>query len=147
MSWFWKKKESPVPVKPDIKLHFVSGFGCKNKHGALAESEGRLSVGHRICWVCGEISYPAVLGLVFTPRFNQVIWAWEWDKTEEFVRFLDKESAVKIPDETVALLQQQAKKQPTKHVTTEGQPFYTEGLKDGAAELARVILEQLKESE
>lgn len=151
MSWFcnlfWKKKEYP---RPENSVSYETAFSCVNKHVQSEETRANLSkmMGQKqICNTCGDESLPAVFRVETEPRLYT--WGWSFTGNSEYslVRFLDKGSAVKISDETVTLLQQQAKKQPTKHVTTEGQPFYTEGLKDGAAELARVILEQLKESE
>jgi hypothetical protein len=59
--------------------------------------------------------------------------------------FIQLEKTAIISDEALEILKRQAARDPSKSITKDGLSFYEEGLKDGAAELAKSILEHIKE--
>jgi hypothetical protein len=148
MSWFKKT----IPPKPADEIEYGLGFACEGGHcqdlrpfDTLIRS---VQWEEQICTDCGEKSFPAVVKMtqgshLYEGRFD-TCWVVSYeDVTKEFVRFLD-EGTVRIPDETVARLQDFAART-FAEVDADPEISYKNGLHDGASMAAQYVLGELKE--
>jgi len=58
-----------------------------------------------------------------------------------------KDNTVKLTEAALSALRQSAKWLPATDITEEDQPVYEEGLRTGAAELAKFVLEEIEQKE
>lgn len=128
---------------PPVETVFRLGFSCKNGHNQSVQTtwavENELYGKKQICEECGEPSIPSVLKITWMELWNR------WVGKTEFVRFLGKETVVKLSDNVVAKLQVISRSVPDRKVLPEDRPVYEAGLEDGAADLAQYVLDQLEE--
>lgn len=145
MSWF-----KPSPPKPDPKITYRIGFACANGHvQSVSRHQFIGSDEEEVCSTCGLRSGVAVIKRTFKPRLIglfRTTWATDaWSEySDEFVRYLDEDSGVKLSDETLAKLKVRASRDMTRQISNEGLPTYSLGLQDGETMTALWLLGEIQ---
>ena len=151
MSWFSRK---PIPPRPQNTGDYRIAFWCPNSHVQniqTMDTQASSVLGeYVICGQCGSEAKPAVCKIVREPRWDGKKWLLYDYKTEPlyyFVHYLDKEPDVELSERAVTKLKEFASRNPSPLVALENQTAYEAGLKDGVTELAKFVLEEMKETE
>ena len=144
MSWFWQKKEQKKEIEAPVPdtIEYASGFACKNGHAHCYNGDV-LTSGTRICPKCGELSVPCVAKAIWKHNPSSRYLGNRVDHLE-FVRYLDEDSSVKVPDETLAKLKVRAARGMTRQISTEELQTYSLGLQDGETMTALWLLGEIQ---
>lgn len=145
MSWF-----KPVPPKPEPEVIYRIGFACANGHvQSVSWKQSIESEKEEVCLTCGLRSGVAVIKRTFEPYlvgFFAKRWitnSWS-SMTDEFVRYLDEDSNVKLSEEILTKLKVRATRDMTRQISTEELHTYSLGLQDGETMTALWLLGELQ---
>ena len=139
MSWF-----KLVPPKPEPEVIYIIGYACANGHvQSVSWHQFIESEKEEVCLTCGLRSGAAVIKRTFEP-YLVGFFVKRSSMTDEFVRYLDEDSNVKLSEEILTKLKVRAARDMTRHISTEDLHTYSFGLQDGETMTALWLLGEIQ---